>query len=289
MNFTQRQIQVAKNLSLFASVYQNSFINREQFKKQFSDNYTSLECFLENYAYERQGSAQAYPVIAKQTIQKTFHGKLGTVSSNQSIKAWQIYEDIASSKFNGLRTNATHNPMNKNRGILSNMANRGISNIADYVRTHIKDGKAKTAHKFVDDTKGVGPKIASFYLRDITYLGGIDEDQIKDQLYLLQPLDTWLDQTFTIIMEPKKSVRLEEKQKVFVELCRQAGCSSIASNQGAWIVGSQIAGEFEKFKKIAFGEVESRQIIQNYIDEEKVFLSEIEKTCKKFELLNKPN
>jgi len=279
LNFNSRQIQVAKRLATFASVYQNAYVNDMNFRKQFENSYIALECFLENYAYERQGSAQAYPAIAKQTIEDIFHRKLETVNFGQSTEAWRIYSEIATRDFNEIRTNASHNPMNSDQGVLTAMANEGIQNIANHVKTLIEDGKTKTAHTFIDDIRGIGTKIASFYLRDVAYLGGLDENQIKDQFYL-QPLDTWLDQTFSIIMEREKPVGLEEKQKAFVELCRQAGCSPIAFNQGAWIVGSQIAGEYSGFKKLALGE-ESKEILKRYVEEQRAYISEIEKLIEK--------
>jgi hypothetical protein len=280
LDFESRQIQVAKRLAAFASVYQNAYINDAYFTNQFENNYIALECFLENYAYERQGRAQAYPEIAKQTIKKVFQGRLETVSSNQSVKAWAIYSEIAPRDYNGLRTNPSHNPMNSDNGVLTAMARQRISNIANHVRVLIKDGNTKTAHTFIDDIRGIGTKIASFYLRDIAYWGGLDESQIRDQFYL-QPLDTWLDQTYSILMKPKKRATLEEKQKTLVELCEQAGCSPIAFNQGAWIVGSQIAGEYGTFKKIAFGEAESKKSIKSYLEEQRSFISEIEKVINK--------
>jgi hypothetical protein len=280
VSFNSSQIEVAKRLTAFASAYQKTYINSTRFKEQFENSYIALECFLENYAYERQGRAQAYPVIAKQTIEKVFKGKLETVNPDQSIKAWRIYSEIATRDFNGLQTNPSHNPMNSDYGVLTAMEKQGVLNIADHIRTLIKDGNTRTAHIFVDDIRGIGTKIASFYLRDIAYLGGLDEGQIKDEFYL-QPLDIWLDQTYSILMKKEKRASLEAKQKVFVELCKQAGCSPIAFNQGAWIVGSQIAGEYGTFKKIAFGEVGSKAIIEKYVEEQRTFISEIEKVIEK--------
>jgi hypothetical protein len=59
MQFTTDQIRIAKRLTLGASVYQNYYLRDNMFKDQFKDNYKALVCFLENYAYERQGAARA--------------------------------------------------------------------------------------------------------------------------------------------------------------------------------------------------------------------------------------
>jgi hypothetical protein len=276
MRFDSAQIAVATRLANFASIYRNAYINGENFKRQFNDNYTALQCFLENYAYERQGSAKAYPLIAKQTIEKIFHGKLEKVTHSQITEAWATYTTIAAQDYNGLKTNASHNPMHNHQGILSTMADYNVSNIANYVKKLIEEGNTKSAHTFLDGIRGIGTKIASFYLRDIVCLAEINENQIRDSFYL-QPLDTWLEQTFSLIMN-KSNVSLEDKQKTFVELCREAGCSSIAFNQGAWVLGSQIAGDFNTFKKIAFGE-DSKKTLLRLIEDEEAYLLEIKKVA----------
>jgi len=42
----------------------------------------------------------------------------------------------------------------------------------------------------------------------------------------------------------RQTIIREEKQKVIVHLCQESSASSISFNQGAWILGSEIATEF---------------------------------------------
>jgi thermostable 8-oxoguanine DNA glycosylase len=129
------------------------------------------------------------------------------------------------------------------------------------------------AHLFVDSINGVGTKIASFYLRDIAYLSGIDETQIVDEHYL-QPMDTWLEQSLRIIMRNSIPKKLQDRQRAIVDLCHQAGCSPIAFNQGAWVLGSQIAKNFNTFRKIASGD-SVNQYLEDYIAEKRIYLQAI--------------
>jgi hypothetical protein len=274
MQFTSSQIEAVKRLASFGSVYRNTFINHPNFKKQFTDNYTALHCFLETYAYEHQGSAKAYPIIATQTIEKIFNGKVETVSSTHCSEAWQTYQYIAKNDFNELRVNPTHNPMNNYDGVLSIMAQQKVSNLAEYTKNLLEKDGAKKAHEFIDEIKGIGPKIASFYLRDIVCLSGLDENKIQDSFYL-QPFDTWLEQAFSLITKNGET-SLESKQRTLVELCKVANCSPVAFNQGSWIVGSQIAGDFQSFRRIAFDE-NSKELIEEYIQEQETLLKEIKK------------
>lgn len=279
MQFEPKQLEVAKRLTICASIYQNAFLNDPCFKNQFSNNYVALACFLENYAYERQGAAPAYPVIAKLTIEEVFQGKLESVTLAHAKEAWQRYKEIATKGFNNLKVNEGHNPMNLERGVLATMTKHQIPNIANHIKILIEQGKTEGAHKFASSIRGIGTKIASFYIRDIAYLSGIAENRIKDQFYL-QPMDTWLEQTLSIMLGSAVPKSLQDKQKAIIELCSFAGCSPIAFNQGAWVLGSQIAGDFNTFKKIALGE-NARTILERHISEKKAYISEVEKIIDK--------
>jgi thermostable 8-oxoguanine DNA glycosylase len=282
LNFSQTQR--AKNLASFAPIFQKTYISHPNFRKQFKDdevsNYIALEFFLTHFAYARQGSAKAYPVIAKQTIQEVFHGSLKTINSNQPTEAWKTYTDIAKRDFNSQETNEKRNPMNCNNGVLKVMAVNEVTNIANHVKTLIEHGETKKAHEFIDNITGIGPKIASLYLRDIACLANLESQIAYEDQFYLQPMDTWLIQALSIIKEkpvnPKNNKEKQDAQKTIVDLCTQAKCSPIEFKQGAWLAGSQIAGEYNTFKKIIFGE-ETKKILKNYVEEHRNYIPEIEK------------
>ena len=272
MPFTEEQIEIAKKLCLGATIYCNYHLRNAIHRNQFKDSHQALVCFVQNYAYERQGSAAAYPVIAEKSIEKVLSNRIGLIDLNDAKRVWKIYKEIAKNEFNNLKINATHNPLNSDNGILTTMVNEQIKNLAVYVRDMIQNGNTRKVHKLLVNVRGIGTKITSFYMRDIVYLGGLDELKIKDAHYL-QPIDTWLEQTLSIILEdvPKK---LEEKQRTIVELCKEADVSQIAFNQGAWVLGSQIAGNFSSFREILKGR-NAKSIIQKRIKEREEYLSEM--------------
>lgn len=280
MHFKFEQIEIAKRLALGATVYQNYFLRDTIFKDQFKDNYKALVCFIQNYAHERQGAAAAYPIIAEMAIEKLFQGKMRMVAIGHAKEAWKTCKQIAKKEFNDLGLNESHNPMNSDKGILTVMAAEQISNISLHIKNLIERNKTKEAHNFIKSIRGIGPKIASFYLRDIAYLGNIIESKIKDQ-YHLQPIDTWLEQGLSIIFGDKIPRKLTEKQKIIVEFCEEANCSPIAFNQGAWVLGSQIAGDFDTFRKITKGK-NARAIIEKHISTKKEYIHQVEKIVDKF-------
>jgi hypothetical protein len=300
LDFSPEQKNIAKRLQSYASVYQNVFIGSECFKTQFQNNntanYTALECFLGTYAYERQGRPKAYPAIAKLTLKAVFKERLETLQLTQTSAtlAWERYEQIAAEKFRLERNklNWRRNPMSSDGGVLTKMANaenKGVLNIANYVKALIVAKKTSDAHSFIDSIRGVGPKIASFYLRDVAFLGGIDESQIEEPFYL-QPLDTWLNQALSIIKKETVNTATNKErrkaQQMIVDLCKQADCSPIAFNQGAWFAGSQIAGEYDKFKSLADGEF---TVLDDYLSNQRKCISEIEKVRDKISKISQRN
>ena len=109
-------------------------------------------------------------------------------------------------------------------------------------------------------------------MRDIAFIAQLDENRISDP-HLLQPIDTWLDQTLRIVFEEEVPTELQKKQASIFKLCKESDISPISFNQGAWVLGSQIAGEFEAFKKILIeGDI---NIIKKYVTEKERYLVEV--------------
>ena len=163
--------------------------------------------------------------------------------------------------------------MNKDKGVIDKLASSNISNIAIYIRDLVSNGNTNQAYDFIKSIRGIGEKISSFYLRDIVYLTNLDEKNIPD-LHLLQPLDTWLEQTLKILFNSDVPKKLQEKQKLIVDLSKESRVSSISFNQGAWVLGSQISGEFETFKR-ALTDYDFAKIVEDHIKEKEEYLREV--------------
>ncbi len=164
--------------------------------------------------------------------------------------------------------------METDRGIINQLTSNNILNITVYVRDLISCGNTAGAYNFMKEIRGIGEKIASFYLRDIVYLARLDEGNISD-LHLLQPMDTWLEQTLKILFSSDVPKNLQQKQRLIVNLCNESEVSSISFNQGAWVLGSQIAGEFEAFKRALTNYDCAQEIIKNHIEKKEGYLCEV--------------
>lgn len=274
MEFTSEQRDMAKRLSYGAVLFQSYYHKDSSFREQFRNNYQTLVCFLENYAYERQGAAPAYPKIAMRALGKRFGQRISSVTVEDATIIWKSYQEIARNEFSNLRVNRTHNPMSSDNGLLKVMVRNNITNLATHTRNLIQNKQTKQAYKLITDIRGIGTKIASLYLRDITYLSRLPEEEIEDQRYL-QPVDTWIEQTLSIIFGGAKPRSLKKKQEIIVALCHAAGVSPIAFSQGAWMLGSRLAGDYSTFKQLAKGQ-NAKAIIQRHIEERRIYVSEAE-------------
>jgi len=300
MRFKKSQIKAAKLFEKVSFIYKNYFLHDAMFKNQFKDGYTALVCFLKNYAYERQGSPKAYSEIAVECVSRYKGEKEWEVPTEKDAEIlWNYYKDIAKEEFNlikknkktgkeEVKVNKSRNPMNneKKDGIIDKLASENIQNLATHIRDLISKGNTQDAHYFfvggkvgkeskpIRGIRGIGEKISSFYLRDIVYLAGLDEKNISD-LYLLQPIDTWLEQTLKILFKSDVPQKLKEKQTRIVDLCKESGVSSISFNQGAWVLGSQIAGEFKKFNRILNDYAFAQKVIESHIEDKKEYLREV--------------
>ena len=316
MDFDERQINIAKLLNQVSPIYQKYFLSDKDkiFTEQFTDGYRALECFLGHYAYERQGAAAAYPKIALKCIDERYEGgdKWRIPTKIDAKKLWKNYKDIAKKEFKLIKkdketgnvtakVNELRNPMHENKGVIDKLASKNISNIAVHVRDLLIAGKTRQAYEFfiggkkIIKIRGIGDKIASFYLRDIVYLApNLNEKDISNsELHLLQPIDTWLVQALKILF-PDDEKELEKDitnnptlrkkyQNRIVELCRESDVLSISFNQGAWVLGSQIAGEFETFKRALTRNNSAKKIIEEHIKEKERYLQEVQNVLTAFE------
>ncbi len=285
MSFTESQKNIARLLQKVSPVYQNYFLCRKIFREQFENGYEALICFLENYAYERQGAAAAYSKIALKCVSSKYqNGLIWRVPTRDDAKElWEHYRKIAKSDYNLLddktgkaKVNETRNPLTVDGGIIDRLASCNTLNMAVRVRDLISCGDTSGAYNFMTEIRGIGVKIASFYLRDIVYLARLDEGNVSN-LHLLQPMDTWLEQTLKILFSCEVPKNLQEKQRLIVNLCRESVVSSISFNQGAWVLGSQIAGEFETFRRALTDHNFAQKVIKNHIKEKEGYLREVKK------------
>jgi hypothetical protein len=253
LKLKKNQIKMIKRLEKGSIIYHRRFLSDPYIVKQKNSLYDSTICFLRHSAYARQGAAPGYSTLAVLAIDEILPRNAMQIEKTMVKDAWTTYKKLGRKHFPDLKLNENNNPMYWKDGILALMEKHGISNLYRYVADLLKNNNVKEAHKLVKEVRGVGTKISALYLRDVAFLENIPEDGLEDD-YLLQPIDTWIRQGYSLIMGESMAKGEIGSMKAIVEMCNVADVSPIKFNQGVWVVGSQIAKDFYYLKRIAEGD-----------------------------------
>lgn len=109
------------------------------------------------------------------------------------------------------------------------------------------DNNLKEVFDSIKSIRGVGNKIASFYLRDI-YMLSPHHIKNLDSKHLLQPIDVWTRRAGRII---KSDSNATDKQcaEALLEIEEKYGLIAGSSNVAFWVFGAKIAENEDTFRK----------------------------------------
>jgi len=111
-------------------------------------------------------------------------------------------------------------------------------NIVNYSISKIKNGNIKEHFYELQNIISIGPKITSFYLRDLICMYSLDSFMSEEDLVFLQPIDTWVRKVaFKVgIIDSIDEEDTIIREKI-VKSCLSLKISTIKFNQGAWFLG----------------------------------------------------
>jgi hypothetical protein len=115
-------------------------------------------------------------------------------------------------------------------------------NIVETARIELAHGRVHTAFERVDKIRGVGPKIASFFLRDVAVHFEIEPPGDREPL---QPIDVWA-RRYVARLATKESPSTDIQAARWI--CEKSRAPETA-NQGLWYFGSQIAASDVKLRR----------------------------------------
>ncbi len=178
--------------------------NKEDCGDYESNPFDSLRYFLWEYAFERQGSSRDYAAVANEVILEASN-KEKDFSSLKAKEIWNTFTKKLDEV--DVKPNHARNPLcpqgikydnNGNTKTVSQisvielMVQEELSNvgIVSFAKEKLDLDQVKEAHKILNKINGVGPKIASLFLRDVAVM--YDCKKISNNKKLLQPIDTWI-------------------------------------------------------------------------------------------------
>lgn len=206
-----------------------------------NDPWASLKFFLRGYAFERKGRSTDYAAAAVDAAQEVEDKPLRVATATSVWKAF-------GTRLDGYGLNHMNNPLCP-RGCRYGTAGQrrttgksviemaagipGQQPLMAWSSAMLRTGDVKVAHARLKDINGIGPKIASFFLRDVATYCGI---QLSDERELLQPIDTWMR-----FVARQVSRNGSMTDTACARLIVQKANEPERANQGIWYLCAQVA------------------------------------------------
>ncbi len=222
-----------------------------------TDVWDSLAVFLEGYAFERQGRRPDYSHAAFDALFACKRQYNGNLSQNVVSSVWQQFQNLLNSE----KLNPKNNPLypSSNPSNLQNIS-KSLSLIevvlekvtpqnilTTYFQNQIDQNNIQPAFNLLKSIRGIGPKIASFYLRDLVDVMSVTSNNTQN-VSLLQPIDTWVERTVKILCGNQAMDETEVADWI-VKTSIQHNINPQRVNMGIWFFGSTIVESEYRLKK----------------------------------------
>lgn len=226
---------------------------------------------FKDYAYERNvsGAALIYKQLAGIALSGLHTGDWSSDSAEADI--WSKFkEECRRRGEKGIKPNVRVNPLRPSaagkKSILAFVRDIAChETIAAWAFRMISEGRIAEAHSALKTVWGVGDKIASFYLRDIFWLGhGLNPEVTIEADYLLQPIDIWVERAGQALGHVGKSK--ESLARFISSFEKENNIAHGGANIGCWILGSNYVDDPQKFHNVL-------QVVANIAPEPTLALS----------------
>jgi hypothetical protein len=256
-------------IKLFESVgqlHQTRFVVPlwNHYPKAHDNQWDSLGVFLVGYAFERQGRSPDFSAIAAEIISEMRQFPL------DAVEVWQRFCKKRENKGLNIKCNPLAPTSSHSTGRSAiEFANSIDAPLVRWVLSGLQEDRTKEIHTELCKITGVGPKIASFFLRDTAFICQAfpSDSRILDSRGLLQPIDIWVERAATLLGDTEGNPAI-----FIVDQARREKCSPERMNQGMWYFGAIIAGSKYLLEHILTNP-EGAKLAQNLFEEHVANLS----------------
>jgi len=252
MNTIQKWFQLFEDVSCF---YREIFMLPlwKKYPNHATDIWDSLGIFLEGYAFERQGRSPDY---AHAAVDALFSCKKdnGTFNQNVIVNIFQKFCQLLNNQNLNINNNCLNPKQNsqQNNSVIQVVLNKIMKSnltLTSYLIKLINESNdIKPAFDLLISIRGIGDKIASFYLRDLIDAMNItlsnqtnQTNQIQNR-NLLQPIDVWVERTVKFLYNLYNNQNISKNQIAnwIVETSCQNNVNPERINMGIWFFCSNI-------------------------------------------------
>jgi len=244
MDGNQQWLQLFENISC---LYRHMLMlpTWNKYSNYQNNIWDSLSIFLEGYAFERQGRRPDYCHAA---VDSLIHCRQQNNLDPDCI--WNTFKKFLDNQKLNHRNNPLYpstNPDNitgigNKHSLIEVILNDDFSNrtLTSFVQHKIDVNKnIMEIFDFLKLIRGIGDKIASFYLRDLVVVVGINVADINKREYL-QPIDIWVERTVKKLAG-NKNMSIRQIAKWIVINCIQNNLNPEHVNMGIWFFCASIA------------------------------------------------
>lgn len=272
MNHIQQWLQFFEQVSCF---YRQMFMLAlwNKYPNYNTDIWDSLSIFLEGYAFERQGTRPDYFPAGVDALLYCKQQNNNNVTQAISNMIWQQFRQLLNKQGLNHRNNPLYPSTKPNnlQGIGNKLSiieiviqnNIGQNSFASYLKEQIENTKdIQNAFNLIISIRGIGPKIASFYLRDLSDVMNIKLENIQNR-QLLQPVDIWVQRTVEILSNKPQSDKRQVAQWVLDNSLPNC-LSPERVNMGIWFFCSQIITSEYKLNRTLVNFNTAQDLLNDY-------------------------
>lgn len=251
--------RIGQVLAVFGEEYWASFgLSREALQRLDAAGWKDgLAEFLRRYAFERAGRSPRYPEAAA-TVVQSYPGDIP--GGDFEAFVWQGFLQEIGAPPSGKGANLKVNPLAPSRGSSLSITawvgrlDRDGHNLIRWAKRGLEEGRAPELSRKLQQVRGIGPKIAAFFLRDVVEAFNLEMPNAESAIYL-QPIDTWTHRGAEALAPqlgwPAPNKKGEDKKcaHVLVEVGRRAGVRPTLINTGLWMLGGRFAQKEKQFRE----------------------------------------
>jgi hypothetical protein len=233
-----------------------------------TDPWHSLAIFLEGYAFERQGRNPGYFHAAVDALFYCKQQSNSRLTPNVVYEIWEQFSQLLDNQ----NLNPKNNPLFPQQGrgqkvpLIQAVLNESVqphSTLTTYLQNRIiRENDIQPAFDFLKSIRGIGNKVASFYLRDLVVRLSIDLSQTRNR-ELLQPIDIWVKRTITILADYPDMDNIQVANWIVTSSVK-SGLNLEQINMGIWFFCSQIVGSQYRLKKVLSDLREAEKLVFDF-------------------------
>lgn len=237
-----------------------------------SDIWDSLAIFLGYYAFERQGRRPDYFHAAVDALFYCKQQNNGNLTQKVVNNIWQHFRLL----LNNQNLNHQNNPLypstnpdniqrlsNKTSVIELIISGNMSPSFSTYFQKQInQDNNIQDAFNLIKSVRGIGDKVASFYLRDLVNTMNINLANVQNRS-LVQPIDIWIERTVKYLAN-NQNMSKNQVSNWIVNTADQYNINPEHINMGIWYFCSQIIESEYRLKNVLTDLKKAQELINDF-------------------------